>query len=214
MHIGLYTFSSRRGFCIGYSIAKGVSERCIARLLLTKVLHVDYHYLKRNQNSEIISIKGVSRLFKTDSCSLKVLWTCVVLLFLSMGFHQSYELFVEYFSYPKVTSIEKHNFSFKDDLDFPIIQVCNVNPVGLMKNVPDNEKFDEFAKVVKNLTSCTNCSEEDTHLLNQFRGDLTTFCGYMLYRGVSRTMELLSNYTDFLIESLRSTCLATKVTVS
>ena len=35
--IGLYTLSSRRGFHIGYCIAKGVSERCIARLFLTQV---------------------------------------------------------------------------------------------------------------------------------------------------------------------------------
>ena len=35
VRIGLYTLSSRRGLCIGYRIMKGVSERCIARLLLT-----------------------------------------------------------------------------------------------------------------------------------------------------------------------------------
>ena len=35
--IGLYTLSSRWGLCIGYRIMKGVSERCIARLLLTWV---------------------------------------------------------------------------------------------------------------------------------------------------------------------------------
>ena len=33
--IGLYTLSSRRGLCMGYHIAKGVSKRCIVRLLLT-----------------------------------------------------------------------------------------------------------------------------------------------------------------------------------
>ena len=38
MNIGLYTLSSRQGFRIGYHIAKEVSERCIARLLLTKML--------------------------------------------------------------------------------------------------------------------------------------------------------------------------------
>ena len=35
VHIGLYTLSSRRVLCIGYRIMKGISERCIARLLLT-----------------------------------------------------------------------------------------------------------------------------------------------------------------------------------
>ena len=32
--IGLYTLSSRRGLRMGYRIAKGVSERCVSRLLL------------------------------------------------------------------------------------------------------------------------------------------------------------------------------------
>ena len=35
VHIGLYTLSSRQGLCMGYRITKGVSERCIVRLLLT-----------------------------------------------------------------------------------------------------------------------------------------------------------------------------------
>ena len=33
--IGSYTLSSRRGLCMGCRIVKGVSERCIVRLLLT-----------------------------------------------------------------------------------------------------------------------------------------------------------------------------------
>ena len=46
MHIGLYTLSSRLGFRIGYRIAKGVSERCIVRLLLTiPVKHREYYNL-------------------------------------------------------------------------------------------------------------------------------------------------------------------------
>ena len=35
VHIGLYTPSSRWGFRFGYRTVKGVSERCIVRLLLT-----------------------------------------------------------------------------------------------------------------------------------------------------------------------------------
>ena len=65
VHIGLYTLSSRRGFCIGYRIAKGVSERCIARLLLTlgcphmrwKFPHYSYDYclVFYNKNLDIKS---------------------------------------------------------------------------------------------------------------------------------------------------------------
>ena len=41
VHIGLYTLSSRQGLCIGYCIMKGVSERCIARLLLTSLGQIE-----------------------------------------------------------------------------------------------------------------------------------------------------------------------------
>ena len=41
VHIGLYTLSSRRVLHMGYCIAKGVSKRCIARLLLT------FHFIKK-----------------------------------------------------------------------------------------------------------------------------------------------------------------------
>ena len=43
--IGLYTLSSRWGFHIGYCIAKGVSERCIMRLLLTFPEHIEQKIL-------------------------------------------------------------------------------------------------------------------------------------------------------------------------
>ena len=43
--IGLYTHSSRRGFHIGCRIMKGVSERCIARLLLTSLGQIEQKIL-------------------------------------------------------------------------------------------------------------------------------------------------------------------------
>ena len=45
LHIGLYTLSSRCGLRMGCRIAKGVSERCIARLLLTLVSAFKVHFL-------------------------------------------------------------------------------------------------------------------------------------------------------------------------
>ena len=39
VHIGLYTLSSRRGLHMGCCIMKGVSEQCIARLLLTVLVY-------------------------------------------------------------------------------------------------------------------------------------------------------------------------------
>ena len=49
VRIGLYTLSSRQGLCIGYRITKGVSERCIERLLLTVVRYNYYRRVFQNQ---------------------------------------------------------------------------------------------------------------------------------------------------------------------
>ena len=60
VRIGLYTLSSMWGFRIGCRIAKGVSERCIARLLLTQHLRL----LERGNatisySGEIVSLKAI-----------------------------------------------------------------------------------------------------------------------------------------------------------
>ena len=100
--IGLYTLSSRWGLHMGCHIMKGVSKRCIARLLLTLVvfwndnqkqpihllafetmcirhLHVKYHFLTKI-NQQALSTGG---LIRSSLISLKaVSASCVHLNYL------------------------------------------------------------------------------------------------------------------------------------
>ena len=81
--IGLYTLSSRRGLCMGYCIVKGVSERCIVRLLLTKSYNARHggipfkvgdKVLKRNMKDATCKAKMRNRymgsyvITETDHC--------------------------------------------------------------------------------------------------------------------------------------------------
>ena len=64
VRIGLYTISSRRGLRMGYRITKGVSERCIARLLLTlfwfyaMILYILLYLFIYSKNNKFIILNG------------------------------------------------------------------------------------------------------------------------------------------------------------
>ena len=139
------------------------------------------------------SVKGVGRLVKAESGHLKLLWTVATVLFLAMGFFQTYKLFDEYFSYPKVTLMQERKSSFNNGvLQFPAIQVCNVNSLGLFRNSPNKESVKQYMALVRNATTCNNCSEDDRRKLHQ----------YVMHIDEEKVVALLSNYTDFLIECL------------
>ena len=135
------------------------------------------------------SVKGVGRLVKAESGHLKLLWTVATVLFLTMGFFQTYKLFDEYFSYPKVTLIQERKSSFNNGvLHFSTIQVCNVNPLGLFRNSPNKESFKQYMALVRNVTTCNNCSEDDRRTLRQLRDDLSTVHQYMIHIGENKAV--------------------------
>ena len=120
-----------------------------------------------------------------------------------MVFFQTYKLFDEYFAYPKVTLMQERKSSFNNGvLQFPTIQVCNVNPLGLFRNSPNKESFKQYMALVRNVTTCKNCSEDDRRTLQRLRDDLSTVHQYVMHIGEKKAVALLSNYTDFLIDCL------------
>ena len=148
------------------------------------------------------SVKGISRYFKVEHLNLKLLWACAILTFLSFGFYQSYKLIAEYFSCPKVTFIKEHEFSFKDDLSFPNLQLCNVYPLGLLRDVPYNESVSYYGKKVQQLIECGNCSTAEQEQLLEVREILGSVNGYIQYIGLNKAVNLMKNYSDFMIECL------------
>ena len=148
------------------------------------------------------SIKGVPRLFKVESLTLRLLWALAVLTFLTVGFYQSVELILEYFSYPKLTIVKEAQFSLDKDYVFPSIQVCNVNQQGLLRDVPSNETVDYYNKLVEERTKCPDCTDEDQSILLRTRARLRSFYGYVDYLGVTKALSVRKNYSEFMIECL------------
>ena len=146
------------------------------------------------------SVKGIPRYFKVEHFNLKIVWVCAIIIFFSFGFYQSYKLIAEYFSFPKVTFIKEHEFSLKEDLSFPNIQVCNAYPSGMLRNVPKNESVQYYWRKVEELTKCGNCSTAEQLQLLELKEILGSAHGYIQYIGVDKVINLMKNYTDFLIE--------------
>ena len=96
------------------------------------------------------SVKGIPRYFKVEHLNLKLVWACAILMFFSIGFYQSFELVTEYISFPKVTFIQEHEFSFKEDFSFPVAQLCSAFPSGLHSDAPYNESLDIMGKRLSN----------------------------------------------------------------
>ena len=148
------------------------------------------------------SIKGVPRLFHETPLYMKLLWICAIISFLAAGYYQSYQLVKEFFSFPKLTFVREHDSSVKSDFTFPNIQVCNINPMGSFRNLPENESFEHYGQLVINITTCNNCSEEDRDILQKARGSLVSLYGYKRFLGFEKVSQLMTNYTDFMIECL------------
>ena len=101
-----------------------------------------------------------------------------------------------------MTLIEESEFSMETDLVFPNLQVCNANPMGLLRNVSHNETFEFYQKLVKNVTTCPACSAEDKELLSKLKEDFLSAYGYIAFVGAEKVLKLMKDYRDFLIECL------------
>ena len=101
-------------------------------------------FIKSCENTRV---KGVSRLFKVKSTALRLIWTCAVLSFLTIGVYQTYELLTEYLSYPKLTHIEEHKFSAKKDYGFPNMEVCSANPYELLMDYLGMYHIRKFSQI-------------------------------------------------------------------
>ena len=148
------------------------------------------------------SIKGIPKFLTVRSKYLKVLWMIATITFLSTGFYQSYGLLEEYLRYPTLTLLEEHDFDSEKGFVFPNILVCNVNQLGLFRNLPMEQNIEVYEEVVKNYTDCTNCTPEEAEWWESIRGRLISPFAYLQYVGLDNAMKIMSKYQHFLIECL------------
>ena len=148
------------------------------------------------------SVKGVSRLVRADSTSVRLLWLVAIVTCSFFGVYQTYFLLSDFMSFSKVTRIKEHYLDTEnlDEAAVPSIHVCNVNPSGLLRHLPDNETYSAFNKMATEKTRCHNCSETDRATWRNIRGKMSTMTAYVKYIGIKKANDLVQNMTDFLIE--------------
>ena len=122
------------------------------------------------------------------------------------GVYQAYFLLSDFLSYSKVTQITEHYLDTEilDEVAVPNIHVCNINPSGLLRHLPENETFSAFSKLVreKGLCQYRNCSESDKVIWQKITGQMLTMIGYIKYLGVHKAKDLFQNNTDFLVHCI------------
>ena len=152
------------------------------------------------------SIKRVPKFLTVKSKYLKVLWMLATVVFLVIGFYEGYKLLEEYFTYPKLTLLQERDFGAETGFVFPNILVCNVNQLGLFRDLPMDQNIEVYAESVNNYTECSNCTAEEVEWWASIRGHLISPYAYLQYLGLANSKKIMSQYQNFLIE-----CLALKI---
>ena len=148
------------------------------------------------------SIKGVPKLLTVKSKYVKLLWMIATVAFLYIGFYQSHKLLEEYFNYPKLTLLQERDYSTETSSVFPNILVCNVNQLGLFRNLPMDQNIEVYEETVRNYTECSNCTAEEVEWWTRIRGHLISPYAYLQYLGRAKAIEIASKYENFLVECL------------
>ena len=148
------------------------------------------------------SVKGVSRLFKAKSTEIKLLWTVAFIICMLIGSYQAYSTISQYFSYTKVTRIVRHKVKPAEDLVFPNIKVCNINPSGLLRNLPWDENMSAFQDLTAKMTTCLNCSVDENEIWDRIQDQIWNWGSYIEFLGITRAKSLIKNTRDFLVECI------------
>ena len=73
------------------------------------------------------SVKGLPKIFKVEDLARKILWIIALIIGVTLGVYQVYQLCVLYFSY----STSRRTIESSEAPMFPDITVCNANPIGM-----------------------------------------------------------------------------------
>lgn len=96
------------------------------------------------------SVKGISKVLKSKSTGVKILWMFAILAGASIATYQLSIFLVKYFSYSVYTKV-----SFCNDClpPFPDVTFCNLNPVSLISSYEQSLPFNMYMYWIHNLTT-------------------------------------------------------------
>ena len=147
---------------------------------------------------ELSSMKGIPRIMRASNKTLKVIWTCSILVFFAVCMYHVCTVLGDYFEYPKVVSITPKLIDFlnpSETIPFPSIVVCNVNPFTSNLSVFEATGFmlpKDYYKKVLEVTKCNNCSAGEHKRMQIHRTTLVNTRGYYQYVG-KETMRKVSH---------------------
>ena len=152
---------------------------------------------------KVTSIKGIPRIFRTKSYFLKTVWGISVICFISMAAYQVTLLSKAYLEYNSVISLTEHPVDLSGQtphaIRFPDITFCNLNPFAVsthnLKHIPSLESYHNL---VKDKTSCVNCSEQQLKSLRELRVQLLTTSGYYIHIGAAKARKISHSENQFI----------------
>lgn len=143
------------------------------------------------------SVKGIPRIVKSPTKGLSLMWTIAVMVCLALMLYQISTLLCEYFAYPKITVTSEKMLNTTDTGYFPDIVVCNVNPISSLNVASSIPTIEEFRDRLQNVTTCSNCTEEEQQLLAELEESLLKN-GYFQYIGKDSVIDIGHDKEDLL----------------
>lgn len=145
--------------------------------------------------TSIVSIPGLSRVFKSDSrLAIKLFWIGTILLSVSFGLYNICKTFDDYYQFDVITNVER---IFPDNVTFPAITVCF--PDDYKKaNTSIRDFLHENGTVFKNKR--VNITKLEFFKIPKNRGDCVRFNGNRAIAATDR-LEVANDTLDtFVIE--------------
>ncbi|CAD5116595.1 DgyrCDS5471 [Dimorphilus gyrociliatus] len=144
------------------------------------------------------SIKGVSRIFKSETKLLKIIWIFAVLSFICVGLAYAVALTVEYFKYPTVTLMKEID---SKDVIFPSVTICNLQPysenkLNHIRNVVKQPipNMGQFFQILYQVLANTPAQ------LKSMLESLLSAKGYYMYLGQKLATSIGYDASDIILE--------------
>ena len=179
-----------------------MKQLSVARYNWCSVIMNTWRYVECHSMSD--TINGMKNCIIWPVC--RYLWSVSSILFVSLALWQAVTLTLEYLEYESVTVIEERDLQIghsKGDIPPPSFTFCNLNAfsgnasyIMAMNNLLSPANFSKF---VKEVTTCDNCTIDDSRMMDNIQHELLTPHGYLAFIGEENATKLGNRREDFIV---------------
>ena len=148
-------------------------------------------------------MKGVPRVFKSETPCLRSVWLCTVIVFLGLSIYQSSQLIGEYLEFNTVTQTTEviMHPSRKNFLEMlPTISICNLNPLSSNRSrYAGLPTLSNYYDLVRNVTACNDCNATTRRWSESVRSELLRPWGYYQYIGMENASRVGHQVDDMFV---------------